>query len=98
MEQRALRAPRDLLGAIGRRHAARTALVEAIQREGATRAALVEAIERQRAAQRASFEAKTGRARAALMYEAAQQWPRCGQRWPMNEEEQRAEALLRDEN
>lgn len=49
------------------------------------------AAQQARAAQR-DLEIRVGR--AAALYSRAQEWPRCGQRWPMGAAETAAEALL----
>jgi len=56
-------------------------------------------LERAKAAQSARAEQAELLARvsrAAALYTRAQEWPRCGQRWPMGAAERAAETLLRD--
>jgi len=48
-------------------------------------------------ARRAEAEREAAIARALRLYRAAQEWPRCGQAWPMNAAERAAEKILKEE-
>lgn len=48
-------------------------------------------------ARRAQAEREAAIARARRLYRAAQEWPRCGQAWPMNAAEREAEKILQKE-
>lgn len=49
-----------------------------------------------RAERREAIERENALARAIRLREQAEEWPRCGQRWPMDRAERAADRLLRE--